>query len=427
MNQPDRKLGPPITEITSVPIPQVSNYQLSNGIEVLEIGGAIQDVIKLEIVFKVGRPFEPKKMVSKATSYLLKEGTADKSSAEIAETIDHYGATLKIINNLDDSRLILYSLSKFFPDVLALVVDLIQHATFPQDELDNYIQNSIQNLQIDLAKDEFIAYRILTEKIFGEQHPYGYNSSEELYLTLTQAEIRQYHKDYFGADNCNVYISGNTTAQTREFLETHLGRLEDKRKTTPKLPLATDETGQFLIKSSNIHQTAIRIGKRLFNRQHEDYAAMFFLSTLLGGYFGSRLMSNLREQKGYTYSIYAGLDDFVYDGYFYISADVGNEFVDDSIKEIRKELDLLRTVRIEKDEVKLVKNYLMGNFLNSLDGPFNQAQVVRSFMSKAGDWQRFSSFIDQIKSMTGENLSAVATKYLDPDSMVTVLVGGNQN
>ncbi len=423
MNQPNRKRGPNITTITDVPLPSVNNYQLSNGIEVYDVGGALQDVIKLEIVFNSGRPNEPKKMISKAVSYLMKEGTIDKTSLEIAEQIDHYGATLKTTTNLDDSRIILYSLSKFFPKVLPLVVEIITKAQFPQAELTNYVENSIQNLQLDLAKDEFIAYRILTEKIFGEDHPYGYNSSEKLFRTLNQKDIREYHANSYGAANCTIYISGKTDLQTRKILEDQFGFLEQKQKAVVNIPFVHDQQGVFFIESTNVHQTAIRIGKRLFNRKHDDYASMFFLSTLLGGYFGSRLMSNLREEKGYTYSIYSGLDDFVHDGYFYISADVGNEFVDDSIKEIHKELHLLMTEQISDKEVSLVKNYLMGNFLNSLDGPFNQSQVVRSFQSKTDDWKHFSGFIGSIKAMNASKLSTVATKYLNPESMISVLVG----
>jgi predicted Zn-dependent peptidase len=427
MNQPNRKRGPSITTITDVPLPSVNNYQLSNGIVVYDVGGALQDVIKLEIVFNCGRPNEPKKMISKAVSYLLKEGTIDKTSLEIAEKVDHYGATLKTTTNLDDSRIILYSLSKFFPKVLPLVVEIITKAQFPLQELTNYVENRIQSLKLDLAKDEFVAYRILTEKIFGEDHPYGYNSSEELFRTLNQDDIRAYHADNYGAANCTIFISGKTTEDTRKILEDQFGSLAQKQKATISIPQVIDQKKDIFIESSNVHQTAIRIGKRLFNRKHQDYASLFFLSTLFGGYFGSRLMSNLREEKGYTYSIYSGLDDFVHDGYFYISADVGNEFVADSIKEIQKELDILMSEPISDEEVSLVKNYLMGNFLNSLDGPFNQAQVVRSFLSKTGDWRNFSDFIESIKTMDASKLSSVATKYLNPDTMITVLVGSKAN
>lgn len=427
MNQPNRKIGPNITAITDVPLPLVNNYQLSNGIEVYDVGGALQDVIKLEIVFNCGRPHEPKKMISKAVSYLMKEGTPDKNSLEIAELVDHYGATLKTTTNLDDSRIILYSLSKFFPKVLPLIVEIITQPQFPQAELSNYVENSVQNLQLDLAKDEFIAYRILTEKIFGENHPYGYNSSEKLFRTLKHDDIQSYHTSSYGASNCTIYISGKTNQHTRQILEDQFGSLDQKQKATVNIPAVENQKGEFFIESPNIHQTAIRIGKRLFNRKHEDYASMFFLSTLLGGYFGSRLMSNLREEKGYTYSIYSGLDDFVYDGYFYISADVGNEFVENSIKEIHKELQVLMTEEISEKEVSLVKNYLMGNFLNSLDGPFNQAQVIRSFQSKTGDWKHFSEFIEGIKTMDASKLSSTAAKYLNPESMITVLVGSKVN
>ncbi len=425
MNRLNRIKGPAITDIKSVSLPEIHQFKLGNGIPVYEISGSIQEVVKIEIVFQSGRPFESKKMVSKAVSYLIKEGTKDLTSTEIAQQIDYYGATLKTSTNLDDTRIILYSLSKYLKHVSPILLDILTLAQFPQNELDNYINNSIQNLNIDLSKDEFRAYRVLTENIFGVDHPYGYNSSADLYSGIKKADLVDHYNRAFGIDNCEIFISGHVTDEVRTVLEETCGQL--KQKSSVRLIVPDIVTGSLLtsIPTANVHQTAIRIGKRLFNRSHEDYPVMFFLTTLLGGYFGSRLMTNLREDKGYTYSIYAGLDDFVYDGYFYISADVGNEYVSNSIKEIRYELEALMSKPVSAEEMRLVRNYLMGNLLNMLDGPFNQAQVVRTLITKQCDLESFNNFVDEILGMTSENVQIAAQKYLDPDSMISVLVGGS--
>lgn len=420
----NRNKGPEITEITSVSLPEVYQFTLSNGIPVYEVSGGVQEVIKIELVFQSGRPYEVKKMLSKATSYLLKEGTATKSSADIANEVDFYGATLKTTTNLDDTRIVLYTLKKFFKQVSKVLTDILSHASFPQKELDNYIGNSIQNLNIDLSKDEFKAYRILTENIFGPDHPYGYNSSKELYAGLRRDDVVAHYESTFGVDNCRIYLSGKTDQTVRDILDEACGQFERQSKLNLSIPVVKSGEKLCTILSENAHQTAIRIGRRMFNRQHPDYATMFFLSTLLGGYFGSRLMTNLREDKGYTYSVYAGMDDFVFDGYFYISADVGNDYVNDSIKEIHKELHSLIESPVTEKEIHLVKNYLMGSLLNMLDGPFNQSQVVRTLLSKGMPLQTFDTFVQSIVNISSEKLQEAAKKYIDPETMLTVLVGG---
>jgi len=426
MNSLNRIKGPKITEIRNVSLPKVHQFELSNGIPVFEVNGGVQDVVKIEIVFQAGRPFESKKMLSKATSYLIKEGSKNRTSAEIANDIDFYGATLRTSTNLDDTRIILYSLKKYLKIVASVVEDILMNAIFPQNELDNYINNSIQNLNIDLSKDDFRAYRILTENIFGPDHPYGYNSSETLYKGLDLNGIKGHYKRMIGAQSCSVFLSGKIDQEVRDILEQTCGKLvyRDKMEADMGEIQPGEKISHIYVKDS--HQTSIKMGSKLFNRNHEDYSTMFFLSTLLGGYFGSRLMTNLREEKGYTYSIYAGLDDFVYDGYFYISADVGNDYVKDSIKEINKELMSLLEIPVAAEEIKMVRNYLMGSLLNMLDGPFNQSQVVRTLITKQSPLDSFDRFAQDLLDMTSEKLQSAAQKYFNPDSMFTVLVGGGK-
>jgi len=424
MNLLNRIKGPKITEIKNVSLPKVHQFELSNGIPVYEVSGGVQDVVKVEIVFQAGRPFEAKKMLSKAASYLIKEGTESRSSSEIAHNIDFYGATLRTSTNLDDSRVILFALKKYLKNVAPVVEDILHNAIFPQTELDNYITNSVQNLNIDLSKDDFRAYRILTENIFGSNHPYGYNSSEDLYNGLILDDIKRHYQSTIGAQNCSIFISGKIDQEVRDIIENMCGGLVHKSQKEPEISLVSKGERFTHYHTNGSHQTAIKIGRRLFNRNHEDYSTMFFLSTLFGGFFGSRLMTNLREDKGYTYSVYAGLDDFVYDGYFYISADVGNDYVENSIKEINKELLSLIDSPVSDDEIKMVRNYLMGSLLNMLDGPFNQSQVVRSLISKRSPLDSFDKLATDLLGMTSSKLQTAAQKYFDPDSMLTVLVGG---
>jgi len=423
MKAADRVNGPKINTINHVILPEVQEYTLDNGVSVYEISGGTQDVIKIELVFDAGRPYEAKKMVSKATTYLMKEGTSSMDSATIAETIDFYGATLKTSTNLDQIRITLFSLKKHVEGIMPIIVEILEQATFPPDEIEAYQRNSIQNLLIDLSKNEVIAYRQLTEALFGSDHPYGYNSTKELYENIERDDLIHHYKHNIGHQNLTIHTAGKIDDSIRKIINDSIGQF--RREVTQRIkiidgPIADN---RLVLPSENNYQTAIRFGRKLFNRNHEDYNTMYFLVTILGGYFGSRLMSNLREDKGYTYNIYAGIDDYVHGGYFYISVDVGNEHVENSINEIKTELVDLIDNPVKDPEMTLVKNYLMGNFLNMLDGPLNQSQIIRSLVSKGSDVQSLKQIIDDVKQMDAGRLQEAARKYLNPDALMEVQVG----
>jgi predicted Zn-dependent peptidase len=164
----------------------------------------------------------------------------------------------------------------------------------------------------------------------------------------------------------------------------------------------------------------------MFNKHHPDFNGLYVLSTILGGYFGSRLMANIREDKGYTYNIYATLDAMLFDGYFCIGTEVGNELVEPTIKEIHHEMKLLREELVSTEELEMLRNYLMGNFLAMLDGPFNISELLRTMLIEDLPFSSFEQMIETVNTIQPEQLRDLACKYLNPDNMWEVVVGGGQ-
>ncbi len=180
----DRRTTPPIAEISRLTVPEPFVWRLSNGIPVYETNLGTQDIVKLDLLFYAGRPFERKQMVSRSTAALMREGTASHSSAAIAETMDYYGASLSMPIGLDTASVLLYSLRKHIHHLLPLVADILRAPTFPQDELEAFIERNQRRLQVDLSKNDIVAYRQFTEMLYGKEHPYGYNSFPETYAAL---------------------------------------------------------------------------------------------------------------------------------------------------------------------------------------------------------------------------------------------------
>ena len=421
---PNRKKAPIIQDISNLRLPNTQKISLDNGIPVYILNMGTQDILKLEMVFYAGRPFENKKLLGRATARLLKEGTPQYNSQEIAEKIDFYGGTLTTPVNLDTSSIVLYSLKKHFEKLLTLVNQLLYHPTFPEKELNNYIRNSKQNLQVDLSKNDVLAYRQITELIFGAQHPYGYNSVFETYDNLNREDLQAHHQKHYTAENCVFFLSGKVDESVILLLNQYLGQSQLAGKSSPKsLPYIHKAPEQIKIDKKDSVQTAIRIGRRLFSRRHPDYQAMFILNTILGGYFSSRLMANIREDKGYTYNIFSSLDTMRYDGYFMVGTEVGNEYVDATIKEIYKEFELLQQEPIDAEELAMVQNYMLGNLMTMLDGPMNVSEVIRTLVLDDLPFEEFGNLVQLIKQISPKQIQTLAQKYLDKNAMWEVIVG----
>lgn len=420
----DRTQSPLIHEINHLVLPPVETFQLDNGIPVYVVNMGTQDVLKLELIFNAGRPFEEKHLVSRATGSMLKEGTKNYTSAEIAEKFDFYGSSISTPFHIDTSNVMLYSLGKYFDDVLPMLAEMLEMPSFPQKELDTFIQVNQQNLQIDLTKNDTLAYRAVTELIFGKDHPYGYNSFPETYGALQREDLLRHYDRCFTAGNCKIVISGKITDQVLKSLNHYLSSAIRPGVALTANPQSMPSSDRKLrIPNNETVQMALRVGRHLFNRHHADYPGWYMLNTIIGGYFGSRLMENIREDKGYTYNIYSLLDTMNYDGCFYIATEVGNAFINQTLDEIYKELELLRTEAVEEEEMEMVRNYVLGGFLNMLDGPFNVSDVVKTLVSEDLPLTYFEELVQNVQQVTEEDLLALAQKYLNPNDFWEVVAG----
>lgn len=420
----DRTQPPYIHTIDHLELSMPDILHLDNGIPVYVTSMGTQDVIRLEVVFDAGRPFEEKGLVSRATAALLKEGTRRHNAAEIAEALDFFGASLSQPFHLDTGNMVLYCLLRHFESVMPLFTEMLDSPVFPEDELQAFIRRNQKALKTDLAKTDVVAYRMVTEKIFGEDHPYGYNSSLEMYDQLERADLISHFERTYGIDNCRIFLSGKVDAAVIRTLNRHLGQLSRTGKAVSRsIEVMAPASGHFSVDHPDAVQTAIRIGRRLFNRHHPDYSGFYVLNTILGGYFGSRLMANIREEKGYTYNIYSSVDVMKHDGSFYIGTEVGNEFTADTILQIREEMITLMEEPVDEEELSMVRNYMMGNFLSMLDGPFNVSEVVRALVNDELPFSYFSELVEKVSTIQAKELQELANKYLHPDDQWEVIVG----
>ncbi len=420
----NRAQPPKIREIESVPLPEYQKIELDNGIPLFLIEAGTQPVLKLEVVFQAGRPYESHRLVSRATARMLKEGTKSFTAAQIAEQTDYFGSSITIPVNLDTSGMTFYSLSKHLEKLLPMWTEILTAPKFDPIELAKLKQNNIERLKIDLSKNDVIAYRNITEHLFGANHPYGYNSVKETYEELQIEWLQEHFQKQYIAENCMLFLSGRPEKNATDLINKTLGTIIPNGVVcSPNFPRFTEKTSRTEISNPGSPQTALRMGRILFPRSHPDYADFFVLNTILGGYFGSRLMTNLREDKGFTYNIYTSLDAMHKEGAFLIGAELSHDHRAAAEKEIKKELNRLINEPIASEELEMVRSYLMGSFLSMVDGPFNIGEIVRTAEVEHLGKNYFKNLVDAVKNANPSTIQQMAQKYLDPSRMSLVLVG----
>jgi predicted Zn-dependent peptidase len=191
----------------------------------------------------------------------------------------------------------------------------------------------------------------------------------------------------------------------------------------PSIPKPNPDNSTIKIEKKDAVQTGIRMGKILFDRSHPDYHKMTVVNTILGEYFGSRLMTNIREDKGYTYGIGSYLGENQANGYFVIATEVGNQFLDDTLVQITLELERMRNELVPEDELTLVKNYLYGQFLRGADGPFSMMELFSAVEIHGLDYSYYQQAIKTITEISAEEIKQTAHQHLNPNEMLVVTAG----
>ncbi len=423
----NRKHSPKIKDAVdySLALKPYEHYKLDNGIDVYSVNAGAQEVIQIEMVFYAGNSYEKKKGVAAATNFLLKNGTKTRTALQINEAFEYYGGYCNRACYNETSVVSLHSLTKHVEKLLPIVQDMLVDSVFPEEELSIYKQNSLQRLKVNLQKAEFVATRLIDSYIYGEHHPYGvYTNPGDIEL-INIEECRKFYEDYYLNGNCIIFVSGNFSADFGKQLNQYFGQLNTNRKkvVTPTFNVKPSEERKFRIQNDpNAVQGAIRIAMPFPNRHHPDFKKVMVLNTLYGGFFGSRLMSNIREEKGYTYGIYSYIQNHIGESAWMISTEAGKDVSEATIEEIYIEMKKLREEKIEDDELLLVRNYMIGGILGELDGPFQIMAKWKNIILNEMDESYFYDSINEIKSVTADQLMELSNKYLQPENFRELVV-----
>ncbi len=400
-------------------------FTLDNGIPVYALRAPEQEVAFAEWVFFAGNAYEEHNMTASSANYLLKNGTKNKTAFEINEYFEFYGAYLTRNCYNETASVKLHCLSKYLPELLPVIRELLTESIFPEEELAIYKQNQKQSLEVNLKKCDFVANRLIDEYLFGFTHPYGKYASTVDYDNLERNKLIRFYDDYYINGKCVLFVAGNLPDNIEALLNKSFGSLLSKKRTEEPINYKSNpeaEKNHFIINDENGVQGAVRIARNFPNRHHPDFIKVQVLNNILGGYFGSRLMSNIREDKGYTYGIHSYLQNHVHESAWMIATEAGRDVCEATIKETFKEMKRLCDEPVGEEELHLVRNYMIGGILGDLDGPFQTILRWKNYVLNNLSEDYFNTSISTIKNITAKELQDLANKYLQPEAFYQLTV-----
>ncbi len=401
-------------------------HECRNGVKIYRLHSEEFEVLRLSFVFGAGSVQQSSPFVASASANLLSEGSATMSSHQIAEKLDYYGSYYDVNIDRDYTYINFCCLTKFVEPTLEVAEQIIIHPTFPQAEVETYAAKRKQRLTIERQRIETKAREQFAQGLFGPTHPYGVSSPTEAYDSLTRESVVEFFESHYCASNCFVVCSGRVGEREMKLIEEVVEAMPRGTKPQEVEFPAPLQRGFHHIEDSSAVQSSIRVGRLLFTRSHPDFVGMQVLATILGGYFGSRLMQSLREERGYTYGVVSAMVNFANEGYLAVATQVGCEVADDALALIYEQIERLRVEKVGEDELTMVKHIMAGEMMRILDGPFGIADVTIENILCETDNSVIAHNLERINAITSDELLRLAQLYLSRESLVTVVAGATK-
>lgn len=422
---PDRTKVPQTGQVEFNGFPDYQIGKLSNGIPWYGFHQDDISVLRMDIVIPGGTWVQNKLYQAMATAQMLMEGSKGKTAFDIAESLDFIGAYADSSSGNHSVTLSAYVLKDKFREMLQLLRLVLTEPVFPDHELKVLLLNLKQEYIIGSQKVSMLARRKYPSLIFGEKHPYGRLPVVDDFDKLQRNDLIEYF-DLISSADMKVYLGGNIDNNIIGILEEELGQM--------KFPKVHNETSDYIVESSSelrhhiekngAVQSAITMGKEVVNRSADDYPLLTLAVTILGGYFGSRLMSKIREEKGLTYGIFSTIQAKPRGAMFSIQSEVIAERTQEAIDEIFSEISRLSDEVMNQEELDLVRNYSMGGIMRSFDGPFqlvDRLKLAHAYELDANIY--YKKIVDSLLSASTEDITRIVKEQLNPEQMYVLTAG----
>lgn len=426
MKKLDRTVAPKVQKLSNVEFLRPVRMTMQNEIPLHIIDVGVQDVVRMDLLFKGGRWQQERNLQSLFTNRMLREGTKTYSSSEISRQLDFYGSWMQFSNYPKHTCVTLYSLSKYFKETLAILHSLITEPLFPEKELSILKDRSKQQFLVHSSKVSFLANRLLFQTLYGDKHPLGNQTEIEDFERINSDLLQSFHTKYYNSTGCSIYLSGKISTSVLQEVENIFGKTrfgEKKEWDDPVFMKQTRKEKRLSLEKEAAQQNAVRIGALTIEKNHSDYLKLRVLITLLGGYFGSRLMSNIREDKGYTYGISSSLIPYPDSTVWLVASDTDPKYVEPLIQEVYKEMERLKNEKVSMEELTRVKNYMIGDLCRNYETAFSIADAWLTVETSELKPNYFVEMLNSIEEVTVDDLYHLANRYFIEEMLREIVVG----
>jgi zinc protease len=424
----DRTKQPQLQNDFQIQLMPYNKHQLQNNCLILNFPYHILPVTKIQFIFPAGKKHQTTPLISSLTANMILEGTKSKSQQQIANEFDMLGASIQVGVNEDFATLSVYCLNKHVSQILHYIHHILHECNFPQEQLNILLEREKQQFLVNQEKVGYLARRQLFQSVLSNNHPYCSFAQEADFQNIQSSDLKSFYKEKYNLNDCLVSWTGSMDEETIMEFESLFGTTKPvlKKDSKKEVNIPDIEPFESLIHKNGVKQSAVFAGRVVPGYTHEDHHNLVFVNTLLGGYFGSRLMKNIREDKGYTYGIGSAIVPYQDLSMLMIATQVKAEHTQDTINEINSELERLINTPISNEELNTVKTYLMGTTMQQLDGPFMQSQyIVNANLHGVDPHEMLRNFLNTIRQIQSENIKHIAKTYYKPQNLFYSIAGEN--
>ena len=426
----DRSKQPIIADNFQFKLMDYDRHEFENGCVLLNFPYSVLPVAKIDFIFPAGKKYQTAPLLASYANKMLMEGTEVLNQQQIAAGFEIQGASVNTFIQDDNAFVTAYCTQSNVSGVLELLHQILEKSVFPDEQIRIVAQNDKQEHLVSMKKVSFLARRAFVKSLFPEKYPYAVFAEEADYDAIQRNHIVEFFQRNYSFENCILVWTGEIDTASFQLLENLFGKKMNKknRLSEPDMSFDAPSPHRCNIEVADALQSAVYAGCHLPGIHHEDYHNLSILNTILGGYFGSRLMKSIREEKGYTYGIGSGIVSNIHASYLLIGTQVKAQHTEDTIDEINNQIKRLQTELIPQEELELVKNYLTGNLLQGLDGPFAQSKFFISAHKHNIDAHVLLEKISHsIRQITPNIILQLANNYLQTEQLFYSVSGQIKN
>ncbi len=426
MTSINRAIPPKIQPIEAFSMAKPRQEELPNGIPAFFFDNPYLDLIHILLQVRTGSMYQLEKHVCNFAFTLLRESSARFSSQEMSEKLDYYGTNVTVNVGLECVQIIISVPKNNMAKILPMVADFITFPEYRAENLRIMQDKEIKNLAYNVQKTDYCSWRIMWREMLGGLFPaVSKFATAETINALTTSQLKDFHQQYFCAENVTLFVTGNLDEPMKEIIRKSWSSIPHGAPAPrlPEIPMSVNAGQLFYEPMPNVMQSSIVLCSLSTGYNDNDRTAFSVLNTLTGGYFSSRLMQNLRERQGLTYGVSSSSTYFGNQSVFAISSDVNADRTQEALNACFEELQRLQDELVSDEELNMVKNYLAGIQLRAVDTTVNA-------MQKFAYWHRFGldeiemyRYLSEIKKVTPEEIFRLAKKYFSYNNFTRIVVG----